>query len=146
MIHSATNLAHRERFFRYFRTYDQGIRNLVAGRFRAVADECAGRTSRSTTFCSDQLGLCQSDYISVTLGTQITNCDLYWRFPVLTDKCHGYDQATLTIHETTHVDGLFDPSTGDFKNNYGWPALTYLNWDQAIMNGDNYQYFANGKS
>lgn len=101
-----------------------------------------------TTYCSDALHLCQSDYISVTLGTVITNCDLFWQFPVVTDKCHGYDQATLTIHETTHIDGLVglsDPSTVDFRNNYGWPAITYLSAEQAVTNADNYQYYANGK-
>jgi deuterolysin len=133
------------RFERYFRTYDQGMRNMVADRFLAVAKECSSQTNIATTFCSDRLKLCQSDYISVTLGNKITNCDLFWKFPVVTDSCHAYDQATLTIHETTHVEGVFDPSTVDFPKNYGWPALTYLNAQQAVTNADNYQYFANGK-
>lgn len=121
------------------------MRQLVSKRFFAVADECAGKTRISTTYCSNTLRFCQSDYISVTFGTQITNCDMFWRFPVLTNKCHAYDQATLTIHETTHVDGVFDPSTVDFKNNYGWPALSYLTPEQAVTNADNYQHYANCK-
>ncbi|KAF2667275.1 hypothetical protein BT63DRAFT_426174 [Microthyrium microscopicum] len=130
-------------FERYFRTQDPNMRQQVSRRFFAVADECLGKTSLSTTLCSDQLNLCKSDYISVTYGTQITNCDMYWRFPTLSDQCHSYDQATLTIHETTHVDGLDEPSTVDFQNNYGWPALTYLTPEQAVTNAANYQYFAN---
>src|ERR1700759_1434921 len=72
------------RFFRYFRTYDAGMREQVARRYFAVSDECSGKTRHSTTYCSDALKLCKTDYISVTLGTQITTCDLYWRFPTLT--------------------------------------------------------------
>jgi hypothetical protein len=86
----------------------------------------------------------------VTLGTQITACDLYWRFPTLTwvestsqcvlfsaddcnrNKCHDYDQATLTIHETTHVDGVYDPSTDDIA--YGWPKITFVTWHSQLEN------------
>jgi deuterolysin len=120
-------------------------RRLVSDRFYKVADECAGKSKVSTTFCTDQLKLCQSDYIAVTLGTRITNCDIFWNFPLTTDKCHGYDRAATTIHEITHVDGLFDPSTVDFADNYGWPKLTYLSGEQAVTNADNYQYYANGE-
>ena len=61
-------------------------------------------------------------------------------------QCHGISQATTTIHEMTHIDGLMDPSTDDFPGHYGWPALTSLPPEQAIMNGDNYGFYANGKS
>jgi deuterolysin len=53
-------------------------------------------------------------------------------------------QATTTIHEMTHIDGLFDPATDDFPGHYGWPALSTLPPEQAIMNGDNYGFYANG--
>lgn len=46
----------------------------------------------------------------------------------------------------THIEGLFDPSTDDFPGHYGWPALTTLPPEQAIMNGDNYGFYANGES
>jgi deuterolysin len=138
-----TNL---DRFFRYFRTYDPDTRQLVARRFYAVSGECAGETKRSTVFCSDEMRLCQSDYVSVTYGNSITNCNIFWRLPLVTDQCHGYDQASILIHETSHVDGVFDPSTVDFKDNYGWPRLTYLSPEQALTNADNYQFYANGES
>jgi deuterolysin len=117
----------------------------VSRRFFAIADECAGRTRHSTTFCSDKLNLCQSDYIAVTLGTQVTNCEIFWRLPSITNQCHGYDRTATVIHEISHVDGVFDPSTVDFPDNYGWPRLTYLSPEQAVTNADNYQYYANGK-
>jgi len=122
------------------------MRNTVSRRFMAVADECGSRSNKAKTFCSDQRRLCRSDYISYTLGTEVTNCDLYWSFPVANKQCHGISQATTTIHEMTHIDGLMDPSTDDFPGHYGWPALTSLPPEQAIMNGDNYGFYANGKS
>jgi deuterolysin len=73
-----------ERFYQYFRTYDTKVRQTVAKRFYAVSDECAGKSRVSTTYCSNALNLCKTDYISVTQGTQITPCDLYWTFPTLT--------------------------------------------------------------
>jgi hypothetical protein len=44
----------------------------------------------------------------------------------------------------THVEGLYNPSTDDFPGHYGWPALMDLAPEQAIMNGDNYGFYANG--
>lgn len=114
---------------------------------RKVTDlnRCAARSNRASTFCTDQRRLCRSDYISYTLGVDITNCDLYWQFPLVNRNCHGVGQATTTIHEMTHVEGLYNPATDDFPGHYGWPGLTDLSPQQAIMNGDNYGYYANGK-
>lgn len=82
---SSRQFANFDRFYKYFRTYDKKIRTLVAKRYYAVSDECSGKSKVSTTYCTDAyLKLCKTDYISVTLGTQITTCDLYWRFPTLT--------------------------------------------------------------
>ncbi|TLD34786.1 neutral protease 2 [Venturia nashicola] len=132
-----------DQFARYFRTGDPNIRRIVSERFHAVADECAARSNKASTFCTDQRKLCRSDYISYTLGVDITNCDLYWTFPLVNNKCHGVGQATTTIHEMTHVDGLYGQATDDFPGHYGWPALMDLAPQQAIMNGDNYGYYAN---
>jgi len=73
-----------EQFYRYFRTYDLAVRHKVGKRYFAVSNECSGKSRISTTYCSNALSLCKSDYISVTQGTQITPCDLYWGFPTLT--------------------------------------------------------------
>jgi deuterolysin len=132
-------------FARYFGTADAGARALVSRRLKAVSGECAGATSRSTVRCSDAGRLCRSDYISVTLGGDITNCAIFWRLPLITRACHGYDQASLMIHETSHVDGVFEPSTVDFVGFYGWPNLTRLTPQQAVTNADNYQFYANGE-
>ncbi|KAE9985677.1 hypothetical protein EG328_007091 [Venturia inaequalis] len=132
-----------EQFVRYFRTADPNMRRTVSERFRAVADECAARSNKGSTFCTDQRKLCRSDYISYTLGVDITNCDMYWQLPLVNKNCHGIGQATTTIHEMTHVDGLYKTATDDFPGHYGWPALTDLTPQQAIMNGDNYGLFAN---
>jgi deuterolysin len=107
-------------------------------------NRCAARSNKGSTFCTDQRKLCRSDYISYTLGTEITNCDLYWQFPLINRNCHGVGQATTTIHEMTHVEGLYNPSTDDFPGHYGWPALSDLAPEQAMMNGDNYGFYANG--
>jgi deuterolysin len=132
-------------FARYFGTSDPATRTLVSRRLLAVSAECAGATSRSTVRCSDAARLCRSDYISVTLGGDITNCAIFWRLPLITRQCHGYDQSSLMIHETSHVDGVFEPSTVDFVGFYGWPNITYLTPQQAITNADNYQFYANGE-
>jgi hypothetical protein len=132
------------RFERYFQTTDPAMRRLVSGRFFAIARECSGGSRVSTTYCSDQLSLCQSDYIAVTLGTQVTNCEIFYRFPTVSNECHAYDKATTVIHEISHVDGVYDPSTVDVD--YGWPKISYLSAEQAVTNADNYQYYANGES
>ena len=80
-------------FARYFGTADAEARALVSRRLMAVSGECAGATSRSTVRCSDAGRLCRSDYISVTLGGDITNCAIFWRLPLITRACHGYDQS-----------------------------------------------------
>jgi deuterolysin len=132
------------RFFRYFSTKDPAARATVSRRYYAVADECANRSNKARTFCTDRRHLCQSDYISYTIDTEIVNCDMYWTFPLTNAKCHGISQATTTIHEMTHVNGLQEVSTDDFPGHYGWPALSTLPPEQAIMNGDNYGFYANG--
>jgi deuterolysin len=135
-------------FARYFGgTSDPAARELVSRRLLAVSRECAGGAgaSRSMVRCSDAGRLCHSDYISVTLGGDITNCAIFWRLPLITRACHGYDQSSLMIHETSHVDGVFEPSTVDFQGFYGWPNLTHLTPQQALTNADNYQFYANGE-
>jgi deuterolysin len=118
---------------------------MVSTRLAAVSNECASKTQISTVHCTDVHSLCESDYIAVTWGTEITHCPIFWQFPVVTDNCHQYDQATLMIHETTHVDGLQDPSTGDVQGHYGWPALSWLSADEALSTADNYQHYVNCK-
>jgi hypothetical protein len=133
------------RFEHYFLTQHPAHRMIVSMRLAAVSEECASKTKLSTIHCSDVHSLCQTDYIAVTWGTEITHCPIFWRFPVVTNECHAYDQATLMIHETTHVEGLLDPSTDDVQGHYGWPALSWLSASEALGTADNYQHYVNCK-
>src|ERR1700748_2978234 len=97
------------RFAAYFGTSDAGVRQTVAARFYAVAQECSTSpgSGLTTTHCSDIYGQCTQDVLTYTTPSEgtIVNCPLYFSLlPTVTDACHNQDQATTTIHEMTHAE------------------------------------------
>lgn len=135
------------KFQEYFATTDSSVRQLVAERFRAVAQESSSTNSGDTTYhCTDNLGYCQPNVLAYTLPSRnyIANCDIYYTaLPPLAQRCHGQSQATTTLHEFTHAPGVFQPSTRDLG--YGYEAATSLSTEEALRNADNYALYANGK-
>ena len=66
----------------------------------------------------------------------------YFTSPLITDVCHGEDQATTTLHETTHAPAVFSPPTDDFG--YGYNDTQSMSSDLRVLNADTYALYANG--
>src|ERR1700753_2585960 len=97
------------RFEAYWGTSDASVRQTVAARYTAVAQECSTSPSSglTTTHCTDMYSQCTKDVLAYTMPSEgtIVNCPLYFSLlPTVTDACHNQDQATTTIHEMTHAE------------------------------------------
>ncbi|PGH34717.1 hypothetical protein GX50_02505 [[Emmonsia] crescens] len=133
------------RFTQYFKTNDQRIRNLVAARFDAVAQESSSTTNgRTTYYCDDPNSICSANVLAYALPSQnlISNCPGYYSLSHLSTRCHGQDRVTTSIHEFTHTPGVFSPGTDDLG--YGHEAAIALTTQQALNNADSFSLFANG--
>lgn len=129
----------------YFKSSTTATRSTVASVFAKVASECGSTTSgASDTYCTDVYGACASNVLAYTLPSQsyIVNCPLYFSaLPALTTSCHAQDQATTTLHETTHLSEI----AGTDDLGYGYTAATALSASRALQNADTYALFANGQ-
>lgn len=61
----------------------------------------------------------------------------------MSQGCDAGDQALTVIHELSHLDGVYSPAATDHA--YGEDASIALSSDMALMNADNYTYYANGE-
>lgn len=131
----------------YFKSTSDSVKSTVSARLRAVAADCSGSSSATTTNCNDPYGSCTGSVLAYTLPAQksIYYCDSFFsRIPALTSSCHAQDQATSVLHEETHADSVYNPGTVDYA--YGYSAATTLSTSQALLNADSYALYANGKS
>lgn len=128
----------------YFKSSTSATRSTVAGVFNKVATECGSTTSGvSTQYCTDSLGYCSSNVLAYTIPTQslMVSCPLYFSaLTGLSTQCHAQDQATTTLHETTHLSQI----KGTQDNGYGYAAIQGLSSSQSLNNADSYALFANG--
>ncbi|KAK3690196.1 Deuterolysin metalloprotease family-domain-containing protein [Podospora appendiculata] len=129
----------------YFKSSTTATRNTVAGVFNKVATECGSTTSGvSKTYCSDVLSSCSSGVLAYTLPSSslIVNCPLYFSaLPAVTSTCHAQDQATCTLHETTHLTQI--KGTTDQGGCYGYSCVQSLTASQNLNHADTYALFAN---
>lgn len=134
------------RFAEYFGTTSSNVRQTVAARLDAVAQECSSTTGGATTYnCGDAYGYCSQNVLAYTLPSinSINNCDIYYTYlPAVAQRCHAQDQATTSLHEMTHAPGVYYPGTKDLG--YGYQAATSLSTQQAVNNADSYALYANG--
>jgi deuterolysin len=130
----------------YFKSSTSTTRSTVAAVFGRVATECGSTTSGvSTYYCSDVLGACFNGVLAYTSSSQriMVNCPLYFgNLTPLSRICHAQDQATTTLHETTHLTQI--KATNDY-NAYGYNAVRALTAAQNLNHADTYTLFANGK-
>ena len=135
------------KFQEYFRTTSSSAKQTVIARFNAVGRESSSSSSGVTHYyCNDPYNYCSSNVLAWTLPTQniVANCPLYYSaLPALSSQCHAQDQATTTLHELTHANGVYSPYCDDYA--YGYEASTSLPSSQALQNADSYALFANGK-
>lgn len=128
----------------YFKSSTSATRSTVAAVFNAAATECGSTTSGvSTQYCTDVLGYCTSQVLAYTVPAQslMVSCPLYFSaLTGLSSQCHAQDQATTTLHETTHLRQI----KGTADNGYGYTAIQGLSSAQSLNNADSYALFANG--
>lgn len=133
------------RYTRFFKSSTYQAR--VAARLKAVAAEAKSTTSGVTTYyCEDPYGYCETNVLAWTLPSNniVANCDIYYSdLPALASSCYAQDQATTTLHEFTHANGVYSPGTDDLG--YGYSAATALSAANAFNNADSYALFANGE-
>ncbi|RWA13945.1 hypothetical protein EKO27_g1141 [Xylaria grammica] len=138
---SSAALTNTAKVSEYFKSTSVG--STVAAVFARVISECGSSTSGvSRTYCSDVYGACSSNVLAYTLpsASYIVNCNLFFTaLPATTNTCHAQDQATTTLHETTHLTQI----AGTDDLGYGYAAATRLSSSQALNNADSYALFAN---
>jgi deuterolysin len=128
----------------YFKSTTSATKNTVSARLTAVARECAGTTSRTTTNCNDQYSGCSSNVLAYTVPSTsyITYCPIFFSaLPAISNTCHGQDQATTVLHEETHASSVYSPGTDDLG--YGYAAASRLTTAQALNNADSFALYAN---
>ncbi|PVI06074.1 metallo proteinase [Periconia macrospinosa] len=127
----------------YFKSTSSSTISTVQSVFNKAASECGSSTGgASKSYCTDPYGGCSSNVLAYTVPSLsiINNCPLYFSaLPALTKSCHAQDQATTTLHESTHLTQV--KGTDDLG--YGYTAATRLSTSQALNNADSYALFAN---
>ncbi|CAI6340145.1 unnamed protein product [Periconia digitata] len=127
----------------YFKSTSSSTISTVQSVFNKAASECGSSTGgASKTYCTDPYAACGSNVLAYTAPSLsiINNCPLYFSaIPALTKSCHAQDQATTTLHESTHLTQV--KGTDDLG--YGYTAATRLSSSQALNNADSYALFAN---
>ncbi|KAH8747167.1 Deuterolysin metalloprotease family-domain-containing protein [Diaporthe sp. PMI_573] len=127
----------------YFKSSTTATRNTVADVFNKAATECGSTTSGvSTQYCTDTLGYCSSNVLAYTIPSRsiMVSCPLYFSaLTALSTQCHAQDQATTTLHESTHLTQI----KGTADNGYGYSAVQGLTSAQSLNNADSYALFAN---
>ncbi|KAI0382489.1 Deuterolysin metalloprotease family-domain-containing protein [Hypomontagnella monticulosa] len=128
----------------YFKSSTTSVRNTVSQVFSRVASECGSTSSGvSDLYCSDVYSACSSGVLAYTLpsGSFMVNCNLYYTaLSALTRTCHGQDQATTTLHESTHLTQI--KGTDDYGT-YGYNGVRGLSASQNLNHADTYALFAN---
>ncbi|KAH8893979.1 hypothetical protein GQ53DRAFT_644593 [Thozetella sp. PMI_491] len=129
----------------YFKSSTSTTRSTVAGVFGKIVTECGSSTSGvSKQYCSDVYGACSSGVLAYTLpsASYMVNCNLYFTgLSALSGTCHAQDQATTTLHETTHLTQI--KGTTDQNGCYGYSCVRSLTAAQNLNHADTYALFAN---
>jgi deuterolysin len=131
----------------YFKSTSAATKNTISARLTAVARDCGGSSSTTSTNCNDPYSGCSSGVLAYTVPSAsfITYCPIFFsELPAISNTCHGQDQATTVLHEETHASSVYSPGTDDLG--YGYAAATGLSTNQALNNADSYALYANGKS
>jgi deuterolysin len=133
----------------YFKSSTTATRSTVSGIFGRVAAECGASPDGgvSKLYCSDVYRSCSSGVLAYTLPSQsyTVNCNLYYTaLSSLSRTCHDQDQATTTVHETTHLTQI--AGTTDQGGCYGYNCVRSLSAAQNLRHADTYALFANGES
>ena len=59
----------------------------------------------------------------------------------MSTACHKHASASnVVLHEFAHLPGVYEPATSDLA--YGYPAVTFLSTEQALVNADSFAVYA----
>ncbi|KAF2648793.1 hypothetical protein K491DRAFT_722262 [Lophiostoma macrostomum CBS 122681] len=128
----------------YFKSTSSSTKSTVNARLTAVARDCGGTGTATSTNCNDPYSGCSSNVLAYTVPSAnfITYCNIFFtELPALASSCHAQDQATTVIHEETHAPGVYSPGTDDIA--YGYSAAIQLSTSQALNNADTYALYSN---
>lgn len=136
-----------DKLVEYFQSSSAQTRETVAEVFAAIADECGSTTGGiAEQYCrTDLYDACAPGVLAYTVPSRnvMVSCDTYFeRLEAVTSECHEQDQASTTLHETTHLRDI--KGTNDYG--YGYEAVLELSAAQNLNNADTYTLFANGES
>ncbi|KAM3490406.1 hypothetical protein MY3957_006279 [Beauveria namnaoensis] len=127
----------------YFKSSSASTRSTIVNVLNKVAQECGSTSGGASRYYStDQFDGCGSRVLAYTQPSRSLQvyCDLYWDdLPAITSGCHRQDQATTTLHETTHL----REAAGTADNGYGYDNVRKLTTAQSLNNADSYAMFAN---
>ena len=129
----------------YFKSSTNETRKTVETVFKKIVTECSNSTAGvSRQYCTDVYQSCSNGVLAYTMPSRsfMVNCNLYFRaLPALAPTCHAQDQATTTLHETTHLTQV--KGTQDYGV-YGYKGLKQLSKERLLNHADTYALFANG--
>lgn len=144
---TAASSGSSSKFQEYFKSTSSSTRSTVAAVFGRVASECGSSTSGvADYYCTDVYGACSSGVLAYTLPSQsyMVNCPLYFSaLSALSRTCHDQDQATTTLHESTHLSQI--KGTTDQNGAYGYAAVRALTAAQNLNHADTYTLYAQGE-
>lgn len=119
----------------------------MSKRYQVYATECAaGNSGKATITCTDKGRWCNSNVVAYAdvNRTQMVPCDYYFNSePVKASRCRQQDQGVVTLHEFTHLPGLYSPPTQDYG--YSPSELNALPSAKALLNAETYAFYASGK-
>lgn len=130
-------------FNKWFKSNSQADRNAVGGVFDNIATTTnVGEPAKFATNCQGDCSAGVVAYAAIAtsngqiVGGTVYMCDPFWTFPLNTPECPGGNgQADVLVHEVSHLYGKLDTA-------YGVDPALALGHDQAMMNADNYRYYA----
>ncbi|KAH6675245.1 neutral protease [Plectosphaerella plurivora] len=146
---SAARVAARNdsaRLQEYFKSSSDSVASTVEGVFALIEEECGSTTSgKSRYHCTDVYGACSGGVIAYTLPSQsyMVNCPTYFGMLAQNPRCHGQDQGSTILHETTHLRHIL--GTSDYGG-YGYSFVQQLSSEQNLNHADTYTLFAQSVS
>ncbi|KPM39605.1 Neutral protease 2 [Neonectria ditissima] len=133
-----------DKMIEYFKSATAETRNTVADVYSKIAAECGSTTSGiAKYYCTDVYGACSDGVLAYTVPglSYMAYCDLFFTaLQTETSTCHGQEQGTTVLHESTHLNQI--KGSSDYGG-YGYDFLRSLSAEENINHADTYALFSN---
>jgi deuterolysin len=130
----------------FFKSSSDSVASTVEEVYARIEEECGSTTTGASRYhCTDVYGACSGGVIAYTLPSQsyMVNCPTYFEMPAQNPRCHGQDQGSTILHETTHLRHVL--GTSDYGG-YGYSFVQQLSSEQNLNHADTYTLFAQSVS